>query len=104
MKGFMYILLCDNETYYVGSTIDLEKRFDQHLRGKGANYTKENAPIEIVYFEEFEKVQDAFKREKQIQGWSRAKKEALINGEVSRLKKLAECENETHSRFNLKDI
>jgi putative endonuclease len=50
MKGWMYILLCKNGTYYTGSTIDLERRLSQHQNGEGANHTKKHLPVELVYF------------------------------------------------------
>jgi putative endonuclease len=78
MKGFMYILECSDGSYYTGSTVDLERRINEHQNGKGANHTKKRLPIKLVYFEEFERIDLAFNREKQIQGWSRRKKEALI--------------------------
>ncbi|MHC1778238.1 MAG: GIY-YIG nuclease family protein [Lentimicrobium sp.] len=76
----MYILLCSNKTYYTGSTINLKKRVKEHQIGKGANHTKKHQPVELVYFEEYDRISDAFKREKQIQRWRREKKEALITG------------------------
>lgn len=94
--GFMYILRCSNGAYYTGSTIDLERRLKQHQNGEGANFTKKHLPVELIYFEEFQRIDEAFYREKQVQGWSRAKKEALIKGETNLLNKLAECKNETH--------
>ena len=96
MKGYMYILLCSNGQYYTGSTKDLERRLAQHLSGEGANFTKKNIAIELVYFEEFQRIDEAFYREKQVQGWSQKKKEALIKGEINKLHQLAECKNETH--------
>ena len=92
----MYILRCSNDAYYTGSTVDLQRRLRQHQSGEGANFTKKHLPVELIYFEEFERVDQAFYREKQVQGWSRAKKEALMKGDINRLKKLAECRNETH--------
>lgn len=53
-------------------------------------------PVKLVYFEKFERIDKAFKREKQIQGWSRKKKQALINGHLEELHHLAECQNESH--------
>ena len=94
----MYILLCNDESYYVGSTKYLELRFLQHNSGKGANYTKARLPVHLVYFEEFDRIDKAFYREKQVQGWSRKKREALINGFPSELKLLAECMNDSHCR------
>jgi putative endonuclease len=95
MKGYMYILLCGNGNYYTGSTIDLERRLQQHQHGEGANFTKKHLPVKLMYFEEFERIDEAFYREKQVQGWSRAKKEALINGEKNKLHELSECKNNT---------
>jgi len=95
-KGYMYILRCANGSYYTGSTTNLERRLDQHQKGEGANFTKKHLPIELVYYEEFQRIDEAFYREKQVQGWSRAKKEALINGNSNLLHQLAECKNETH--------
>lgn len=89
MKGFMYILECANGSYYTGSTIDLEQRFEQHQNGEGANHTKKHLPVKLVYYEEFQRIDEAFYREKQVQGWSRKKKEALINGTHELLPKLA---------------
>ena len=102
MKGYLYILKCFNDLYYTGSTIDLDKRFEQHQSGEGSNFTKKHLPVELVYFEEFDRIDNAFYREKQIQGWSRVKKEALIKGESNQLHSLSECRNETHSRFKQK--
>jgi putative endonuclease len=89
MKGFMYILECADGSYYTGSTIDLERRFKQHQNGEGANHTKKRLPVELVYYEEFARIDKAFYREKQVQGWSRKKKEALIKGEYGILPDLS---------------
>ncbi len=96
----MYILLCGNGQYYTGSTIDLERRLSEHQNGQGANFTRKHQPVVLVYFEEFDRIQDAFRREKQIQGWTHAKKEALIHNQPEELKRLAKCLNETsHEKF-----
>lgn len=92
----MYILECSNGMYYTGSTNNLELRLQQHQNGEGANFTKKHLPVKLVYFEEFARVDEAFYREKQIQGWSRKKKEALINNQFEKLHDFAECKNETH--------
>jgi putative endonuclease len=78
MKGYMYILRCANGKYYTGSTKNLELRLAQHQAGEGANYTRKNLPVVLVYAEEFDRIDEAFYREKQVKGWSRKKKEALI--------------------------
>ena len=89
MKGFVYVLKCSNGKYYTGSTTNLEKRLWQHQNGEGSNFTKAHLPVELVYVEEFERIDDAFYREKQIQGWSRKKKEALIAKDFDLLHELA---------------
>ena len=89
MKGYMYILTCADGSYYTGSTIDLERRLHQHQSGMGANFTKKHLPVELVYMEEFKRIDQAFYREKQVQGWSRKKKEALIRGEYQKLPELS---------------
>ncbi|SHE99788.1 Predicted endonuclease, GIY-YIG superfamily [Psychroflexus salarius] len=91
----MYILECSNGSYYTGSTKNLERRLQQHQNGDGANHTKKHLPVKLVYFETFSRIDEAFYREKQIQGWSRKKKEALINGFPEKLHDLAKCLNET---------
>lgn len=88
-NSFMYILLCGNGNYYVGSTKNLELRVKQHQMGLGANFTRKNLPVKLVYFEEFDRIDEAFNREKQIQGWTRKKKEALIKGNIKELKNLS---------------
>ena len=99
MKGYTYILKCSDESYYTGSTNNLEERMEKHARGEGANFTRKRLPFELVYVEEFDRIDKAFYREKQIQGWTRAKKEALIAGDINALHKLAECKNKTHYSF-----
>jgi len=98
IRGYMYILECSNGAYYTGSTKDLKRRIRQHQNGKGANFTKKHLPVKLVYFEEFRRIDHAFYREKQIQGWSKKKKEALIAGAFDRLNELAECKNDSHCR------
>ena len=93
MKGFMYILECDDGTYYTGSTIDVDQRIKQHSAGLGANYTSKRLPIKLVYFEEFQFIHEAFYREKQVQGWSRKKKQALINSKQELLPELSKSKN-----------
>ena len=56
MKGYMYILECADQSFYIGSTIDLIKRFNQHQTGQGSNHTMKRLPVKLVYYEEFEKV------------------------------------------------
>ena len=87
--AWMYILQCSDDSYYVGSTKNLELRFSQHQSGKGSRYTSGRLPVQLVYCEEYDRVSDAFYREKQVQGWTRRKREALINGNPELLPVLA---------------
>jgi len=86
---FTYMLRCSDGSYYIGSTVQLDVRLAQHQSGEGASYTKRRRPVTLVWFEEFSRVDQAFAREKQIQGWSRAKREALIARDYSALPSLS---------------
>lgn len=85
MNGYMYILECSDGSYYTGSTKNIERRLKQHQNGKGANHTKKRLPVKLLYYEHYNRIDTAFYREKQVQGWSRAKKEALMRGELETL-------------------
>jgi putative endonuclease len=95
---FVYILKCSDSSYYTGSTSDIEKRFNEHKMGKFEVYTKTRLPVELVYSNEFYDPKEAVQAERKIKGWSRKKKEALINGDYDLLHELSECKNETHYR------
>lgn len=90
---FTYILECRDKTLYVGSTRSLEKRIWEHEQGIAANYTSDRRPIKLLYFEEYERIDDAFNREKQLQNWSRKKKLALIEGKFDLLCDLSKSKN-----------
>ena len=85
----IYILLCANNEYYVGCTSDLERRLQDHQTGRGADFTKGHLPFKLVYTEEYLTLEEAYKRERQLHGWSRAKKDALILGDTEALKRLS---------------
>ena len=87
--AWMYILECADGSYYVGSTEDLERRTWEHNEGIGAKYTARRRPIKLVYAAEFQSIAEAYEREKQVQGWGRAKREALIRGNYDALPELA---------------
>lgn len=96
IKGYMYILQCGNGTYYTGSTKNLDRRLQQHQSGNGANYTRKYSPVTLLYYEAFSRIDWAFYREKQVQRWSQAKKEALMRGDIEELHHLAICKNESY--------
>ena len=95
---YMYILKCADGTYYTGSTWDLERRIGQHNAGEGAHYTRCRLPVELVYQEYSDSIKAVFEREKQVQGWTRKKKESLMRGDSNELHSLAECMNDSHSK------
>ncbi|MBE9114135.1 GIY-YIG nuclease family protein [Nodosilinea sp. LEGE 07298] len=97
---YTYILECADGSYYTGSTWNLEKRLWEHQNRLGANYTAKRLPVKLVYAEECDRIDQAFYREKQIQGWSRKKKQALIVGAWDQLADLSACQNDSHFRFN----
>jgi predicted GIY-YIG superfamily endonuclease len=87
--AWTYILRCSDNSFYVGSARDLDLRMDQHARGQVPGYTATRRPVELVWAFEQENIADAFARERQLKGWSRAKKEALISGNVDLLPSLS---------------
>ena len=86
MKGYFYILQCNDNSYYSGSTNNLDLRMEEHMMGNGAEYTKKRLPVQLVYYEEYESLVDAYERERQIHGWTRRKKELLIERRFNELK------------------
>ncbi|HXP30054.1 MAG TPA: GIY-YIG nuclease family protein [Stellaceae bacterium] len=90
MGAYVYILRCADGSYYVGSTrASLEARMAQHNSGKPGGYTARRRPVELVFHQEFERIGDAIASERQLKGWTRAKKEALIRGDYVALNALA---------------
>jgi putative endonuclease len=79
---YTYIIECRDGSYYVGSTWDLARRIEEHNAGVGAKYTRPSRrrPVRLVFALEFERINEAFAFEKRVQGWSRAKRQALIDG------------------------
>ena len=90
MAFWVYILRCADSSYYIGHTDDLEVRLAQHQSGDLVGYTKHRRPVQLVYSESFDSRDAAFVAERQLKGWSRQKKEALIAGDWDRLRLLAQ--------------
>jgi putative endonuclease len=88
---YVYILECREGSYYVGSTRNIAKRFKVHCSGDGPEFTARRLPVRLVYEESFATCEEAVCREKQLKRWSRAKKAALISGDLTRLSGLAAC-------------
>ncbi len=91
---FTYIVQCVDDSYYVGSTWDVERRVSQHNLGEGAAYTRLRRPVKLVWAGEFSRIADAYAFEKQVQGWSRAKRRALIDGRLDDLPELSRCRSQ----------
>jgi putative endonuclease len=91
MGAFVYMLLCSDRSLYVGSATgdDLAYRIAQHNAGTCRGYTFTRRPVQLVWSEHFDRVTDAIAVERQIKGWSRAKKMALAKGEWQRVQSLA---------------
>jgi putative endonuclease len=85
----MYILECADGSYYVGSTVDMDRRLWEHNQGLGAKYTARRRPVKLVFSTEFRSISDAYAAEKRVQGWRREKREALIRGDYESLPELA---------------
>jgi predicted GIY-YIG superfamily endonuclease len=87
--AFTYMLECCDGSYYVGSTKDLQARLTQHAIGLGAAYTRRRLPVRLVWSLQLDRVEDVFALEKRIHGWSRAKRQALIEGRFEDLPALS---------------
>jgi len=89
-RYYVYILICNDKSYYTGVTSNLDKRIWEHQEGLIKScYTHGRRPAKLVFQTEFNHVRDALSAEKQIKGWSRKKKEALIQGRFDDLPKLS---------------
>ncbi len=87
----VYILKCNDCSYYTGITNDLSHRFDEHQMGKNKkSYTYKRRPIELVYSASFSDVHEAIHWEKIVKGWRREKKEAIIRGEYEKIESLSQ--------------
>jgi predicted GIY-YIG superfamily endonuclease len=89
MSFWVYILQCNDGSYYTGHTDNLDYRIAMHKEGLIPCYTKDKLPVTLIYTQEFPTRYEALHMERRIKGWSRAKKEALIIGDWQKLSKLA---------------
>ena len=91
MGAFVYLLRCSDDSFYVGSATgeDLTKRIAEHNAGFHGGYTSTRRPVHLVWSQHFDRITDAIAAERQLKGWSRAKKEALINSDWKLVETLA---------------
>ena len=80
----LYVLRMEDDSLYTGITKDLERRLEEHRSGDGSKYVKSRLPCKLVYTEEHEDRSSALKREAEIKGWNKARKERLVRGEQKR--------------------
>jgi putative endonuclease len=93
---YVYIVECKDWSYYIGITNDLERRLWEHNTGKDEScYTYLRRPVELKYYEVFSDVKQAIAREKQLKGWSRKKKHALIAQSFDKLRELSKSKSGT---------
>jgi putative endonuclease len=79
MTYYVYVVLCEDGTFYTGYTTDLDRRMKLHMNGKGARYTRTHLPKRLVHVEEFESRAEAMKRERTIKRMNRRQKLELNN-------------------------
>lgn len=95
---YVYIVKCSDESYYVGITNDIQRRIEEHNAGISIrSYTYKRRPVELVFYEVFNDFQVAERLEKRLKGWSRKKKQAMIEENWEKLKVFSVCQNESHS-------
>jgi putative endonuclease len=89
--AWTYILRCADDSFYVGSTVDLARRLAEHDAGLGAAYTRprRRRPVQLAWACEVASIEDAYLFEKRVQNWGRAKRLALIEGRLDDLPELA---------------
>ncbi|EHQ28675.1 GIY-YIG nuclease family protein [Mucilaginibacter paludis] len=94
---YVYILLCNDGSYYTGVTNNIELRLDQHQSGIDPKaFTYKRRPVKLVFSQIFQDINFAIDFEKQVKGWRREKKEAIINGDWDKLPELS-----TSNKINL---
>ena len=103
-KGFstyyVYLIRCLDGSYYIGFTHNLQKRMQEHKGGYGSKHSSERGINDLLYYETFQSKTEALEREKQLKGWSRAKKEALMTGDKDQLRKLSLSNENRKGRFS----
>jgi putative endonuclease len=90
MAFWTYMVHCADQTFYVGHSDNLERRIAEHHSGAVPGYTQTRLPVKLVWHENFATRIEALEAERQIKGWSRAKKLALIRGDWTRISFLAQ--------------
>ena len=96
---YVNILKCNDESYYTGVTNDIDRRLYEHQSGINSNsYTNKRRPVTLVFCDYFTDINQAIAFEKQIKGWTRKKKEAIIANNWNKLKELSVCRNDSNHK------
>jgi putative endonuclease len=103
-RAWVYILECSDRTYYTGCTTNIEQRISQHQQGTYPGYTSTRHPVTLRWSQEFPDIRYAIWAERQIKGWSRRKKEALINEQFDLLRKFAQSKEMIERRSKRKQL
>ncbi|HEX9684238.1 MAG TPA: GIY-YIG nuclease family protein [Burkholderiales bacterium] len=93
MSFWVYILQCADDSYYIGHTDNLETRLAQHNSGQVRGYTLSRLPVRLVFSQAHATRDEALTAERQIKGWSRRKKQAMIRGDWLEVSRLARSHN-----------
>ena len=88
-QSWVYILLCSDKSYYTGCTTNIQNRIWEHKSGLYQGYTSKRLPVKLVWLEEFRDINEAIDMERRIKKWSKAKKIALIKGDIEKIHELA---------------
>ncbi len=97
---YVYILKCSDNLLYTGVTNDVVRRFEEHQRGLNkTSFTFNRRPVELIFYQDFNDVEQAIYFEKKIKKWSSKKKLALVNDDYDMLEILSECRNATHHKY-----
>jgi putative endonuclease len=100
----VYLLLCNDNSIYVGITNNIERRLNEHQSGYNKNsYTSSRLPVKLIYVQSFKNFLEGIAYEKKLKKWSHDKKMALAMNDIELLKQLAECKNETSHKHYIKD-
>lgn len=98
MSYFIYIVICKDNSFYIGVTNNLERRVCEHNNGMSDDsYTKTRLPVILIYYEEYKEINEAIRREKQLKKWTHAKKRALIRKQFKILVDLSHNHGSTSS-------
>ncbi|MBW2961630.1 GIY-YIG nuclease family protein [Mesonia aestuariivivens] len=101
---YVYILECSDVLFYIGVTNNITRRLEEHSKGLNPDcFTFKRRPLELVFQQDFNDIQQAIYFETKIKKWSAHKKKALVKGDFDTLKVLSECKIKTHSKYNTKD-